>query len=95
MNMVDLESHIDGDLVTDCLKDMRKFLPIKKKLTKENVLADIMQLYAINTRENIEKLIKRERPIVKRFLSQAYDGEYGDLPLKVAGIVAEYIEESI
>ena len=42
-----------------------------------------------------EKVLKNERPIVKRFVSQAYDGEYGDLPLKIAGIVTEYIEENV
>ena len=95
MNMADLESHIDGDLIATCLKDMKGLLPAKKKLSKENVLADLMKLYATNPRENIEKIIKNERPLVKRFLSQAYDGEFGEMPLKVAGVVAEYIEESI
>ena len=95
MNMADLESHIDGDLITDCLKEMKDFLPIKKKLTKENVVADLMRLYKTESREKIEKVLKKERPLVKRFVSQAYDGEYGDLPLRVAGIIAEYIEESV
>ena len=95
MNMADLESRIDGDLITNCLKDMKSYLPIKKKLTKENVVADLMHLYASNPREKIEKVLKNERPLVKRFVSKAYDGEYGELPLKIAGIVAEYIEESI
>ena len=45
--------------------------------------------------DNIEKVIKNERPLVKRFISQTYDGEYGEMPLKVAGIIAQYIEESI
>lgn len=95
MNMADLESHMDGDLITDCLKQMKDFLPVKKKLTKENVVSDLMTLYATSSREKVEKVIKNERPLVKRFVSQAHDGEYGDLPLRVAGIVAEYIEESI
>ena len=95
MNMADLESHLDGDLVADCIKDMRKFLPIKKKLTQENVIADIMATYATHSREEMERVLKNERPLVKRFISQAIDGEYGELPLRVAGIVAEYIEESI
>lgn len=95
MNMADLESRLDGDLVTDCLKEMRTFLPVKRKLTTESVVRAIMNVYASNPREKIEKVLKNERPIVKRFVSQAYDGEYGDLPLKVAGIVAEYVEESI
>ena len=95
MNMADLESHIDSDLVTDCLKEMKEYLPIKRKLTKENVLGDLLRIYRETPRERIEKVIKNERPLVKRFIAQAYDGEYSDLPLKVAGIVAQYIEESV
>lgn len=95
MNMVDLESRIDGDLIADCLNDMKGCLPIKKKLTKENVVADIVTMYKKSSREKIEKALKRERPIVKRFINQAFDGEYGELPLRVAGIVTEYLEEYV
>lgn len=95
MNMADLESQIDGDLISSCLKEMREYLPIKRKLTKENILGDLLRIYRSTPREKIEKIIKNERPLVKRFISQAYDGEFSDLPLKVAGIVAQYIEESI
>ncbi len=95
MNMADLESHLDGDLVTDCLKEMKNYLPVKKKLTKDNVLFDLLQVYKKVPRERVEKIIKNERPLVKRFISQSYDGEYGDMPLKVAGIVVQYIEDSI
>ena len=95
MNMADFESHLDSDLVTDCLKEMTEYLPIKRKLTKENVLGDLLRIYRETPRERIEKVIKNERPLVKRFIAQAYDGEYSDLPLKVAGIVAQYIEESV
>lgn len=95
MNMADLESRLDSDLVNDCLNEMKDVLPIKRKLTKENVLMDLMQVYKNNSRERVEKIIKNERPLIKRFVSKAYDGEYGDLPLRVAGIVREYIEESV
>ena len=95
MNMADLESHIDGDLVTNCLKEIKEYLPVKRKLTKENVLGDLLKIYRTTPREKIEKILKNERPLVKRFIAQAYDGEYSELPLKVAGIVAQYIEESI
>lgn len=95
MNMADLESRLDGDLVADCLQDMRKMLPTKKKLTQENVLSDLMAVYATNPREKVERVIRSERPLVKRFISQAYDGEFGEVPLRVAGIIAEYIEESV
>ena len=95
MNMADLESHMDADLISDCLKEMKEYLPIKRKLTKENVMGDLLRIYRSTPREKIEKIIKNERPLVKRFIAQAYDGEYSELPLRVAGIVAQYIEDSI
>lgn len=95
MDMADLESRIDSDLVTDCLKEMKNFLPVKRKLTPDNVVLEFLNLYKTYSREKVEKVIKNERPLVKRFAAQAYDGEYGDLPLRVAGVLAEYVEESI
>ena len=95
MNMADLESHLDGDLVTHCLREMKECLPHKKKATKENILGDLLQVYRKVPREKVEKIIKNERPLVKRFISNTYDGEFSELPVKVAGIVAQYIEDSI
>ena len=95
MGMANLETQIDGDILINCIKEMKDTLPVKRKLTKENVMGDLLKLYRANSRENIEKVIKNERPLVKRFIAQAYDGEYSGLPLKVAGIVAQYVEDSI
>lgn len=95
MNMADLESHLDGDLVTDCLKEIKDFLPKKRKLTKENLVKAMSYVYSKNSREKVEKIIKNERPLVKRFASKSYEGEYSDLPLRVAGVITEFIEESI
>ena len=95
MNMANLESHLETDLVAECLSDIRKVLPIKRILTKENVILDIINIYQTHPREKIEKIIRNERPIVKRFLAQARDGEYSQLPLRVAGIITEHLQESI
>ena len=95
MNMADLESRIDGDLVTGCLKEIKDFLPTKRKLTSENLVNAMLEVYRTNSREKVEKIIKNERPLVKRFAAKAYDGEYSELPLRVANVVTEYIEESI
>ena len=95
MNMADLESHLDGDLITGCLKEMKEYLPIKRKLTKENVLGDLLKIYRTTPRDKIERIIKSERPLVKRFILQSYDGEFSEIPLRVAGIIEQYIEESV
>jgi len=95
MGMANLESQIDGDILVNCLKEMKNLIPSQRKLTQENVMGDLLKIYRANSREKIEKIIKNERPLVKRFISQAYDGEYSGLPLKVADIVAQYVEDSI
>jgi len=95
MNMADLENQLDGDLVNDCLNEMRNFLPIKRKLSKENVIADMRDIYSSHSREAVEKVLRRERPLVKRFVSQTFDGDYEDIPLRVAGVISEYVQESV
>ena len=95
MEMADLESQLDGDIIINCLKEMKQILPTHRRLTQENVMSDLLRLYRANSREKIEKIIKNERPLIKRFISQAYDGEYSGLPLQVANIVAQYVEDSI
>lgn len=95
MNMANLESQLDGDIFLNCLREMKNFIPSARKLTKENIMRDLLRIYKANSRESIEKVIKNERPLVKRFIAQAYDGEYSGLPLQVAGIVAQYVEDSI
>jgi len=95
MKLANLESQIDGDILINSIKEIKKLIPVKNKLTQENVMGDMLKLYRITPRDRIEKVIKNERPLVKRFVSQAYDGEYSGLPLKVADIVAHYVEDSI
>ena len=95
MNMANLESQIDGDLISGCLKEMKSYLPAKKKLSKESVLGDLLTIYRSVPREQVERVVKNERPLVKRFIAQTYDGDFDELPLRVAGIVAQYVQDSI
>ena len=95
MGLANLESQLDGDLVTGCLEEIRKYLPIKRKLTQDNLAFEMNEYFKKVPRDRIERVIKSERPLVKRFLSKAYDGEFDTVPLKVAGVIAEYIGENI
>ena len=95
MDIVNLESQVDSDILMETLKELKALLPVKRKVTQENIMGDMLRLYKTNPRETVEKMIKNERPLVKRFIAQAYDGEYSGLPIKVAGIVAQHIEDSI
>ena len=95
MDIVNLESVVDSDILMESLRELRAILPVKRKVTQENIMGDLLRLYKTNPRETVEKTIKNERPLVKRFIAQAYDGEYSGLPIKVAGIVAQHVEDSI
>lgn len=95
MKLANLETQIDGDMLLTSIREIKELIPSQRKLTQENVLGDMLNLYRITPRDRVERAVKNERPLVKRFISQAYDGEYSGLPLKVADIVAQYVENSI
>lgn len=95
MQTQNLESQIDPELACQCLKEMKNYLPRRPKLTETNVIRHLQRSFDRTSRDNIEKLIKYERPYVKRFISAAYDDDYYKIPLRVAGVIAQYVQDSI
>ena len=95
MQTQNLEAQIDPELACQCLREMKEYLPKRPKLTEENVVRHMQKLFDRTSRDNVEKLIKYERPYVKRFISSAYDEEYYKIPLRVAGVIAQYVQDSI
>jgi len=64
-------------------------------LSEGAILRHLQRSFDRTSRDNIEKLIKHERPFVKRFISSAYDEDYYNTPLRVAGVIAQYVQDSI
>ncbi len=95
MQTPDLESQLDPELTCQCLKEMKEYLPKKIKLTEENIIKQLQRSFDKTSRDKVERLIKQERPYVKRFISSAYEEEYYNIPLKVAGVIAQYVQNSI
>lgn len=95
MQTQNLEAQIDPELACQCLQEIKNYLPKRPKLTEENIVRHMQKLYDRTSRDKIEKLIKYERPYVKRFISSAYDEEYYKIPLRVAGVIAQYVQDSI
>lgn len=95
MQTQNLESQIDPELACQCLKEMKDYLPRRPKLTEANVIRHLQRSFDRTSRDNVEKLIKYERPYVKRFISAAYDDDYYKIPLRVAGVIAQYVQDSI
>lgn len=95
MQAPDLEAQLDADVACQCLKEMREYLPKKPKLSEDAILRHLQRSFDRTSRDNVEKLIKHERPFVKRFISSAYDEDYYNIPLRVAGVIAQYVQDSI
>ncbi len=95
MQTPNLESQIDPELTCQCLNEIREYLPKKPKLTEDNLVKHLQRVFDNTSRDRVEQLIKYERPFVKRFISSVYDDEYYRIPLRVAGVIAQYVQDSI
>jgi len=95
MQMDDLEESLDKTLTYKCLREMKIHLPKLRKRTPNLVLREFNEVFESTTRDKIDKTVKDERPYVRRFIDQAYEGEFYDLPVKVAGIIAQHVKDSV
>ena len=95
MSTDDLEETIDKTLTFKCLREMKRHLPKHRKRTSAMVLKDLNEVFESKDRNEIDKSIKDERPYIKKFIDQAYEGEFYNLPVKVAGIIAQHVRDSV
>jgi len=95
MQMNDLETKVDKGIAVKCLQEIKTNLPTPKFVRPEKILARINQLLQKTTKDKLEKLVLKERPEVKKFVSKAIDGDYLKISLKVADVITQHLEESI
>lgn len=96
VNTPKLETQVDIKYALKCLEDLKIVVPKKQKLSQRNMVKNMDKIFEANDMEKVEQLVKPERPFVKRFISQAYEGEYYDaVPLKVAELLVKYIKDSV
>lgn len=96
MQMSDLETRIDPNVSIQYLKEIRTQLPEPKQLSPFKITERIEK--AIKGCENIQVLqtmLKKERPMVKKFIQCAYEGEFYEMPIRIANIVAQHVESSV
>jgi len=91
----DLEDTMDKTLTFKCLREIKKHLPKQRKRTSAMVLKDLNEVFESKDRNAIDKSIKDERPYIRKFIDQAYEGEFYNLPVKVAGIIAQHVRDSV
>ena len=95
MQMPDLEQKIDQDITMRCLREIKISLPEPKYISADKMLLRMNKIFELIPKDKVEKIITKERPKVKEFIAKAYDGEYSQMPSKVANLIAQHLEESV
>lgn len=91
-----LEEQVDLRVAKQCLEDLKVILPKKKKLSQDNMVREMDKIFNQHDMEEVEKIVKSERPFVKRFVAQSYEGDYYQgVPLKVAKILVDYMKDNV
>lgn len=91
-----LEEQVDLLVAKQCLEDLKIILPKKKKLSQDNMVREMDKIFNQHEMDEIEQIVKSERPFVKRFVAQSYEGDYYQgVPLKVAKILVNYMKDNV
>lgn len=91
-----LEEQVDLKVARQCLEDLKQIIPKKKKLSQDNMVREMDKIFNAHQMEDVEQVVKSERPFVKRFVSQSYEGDYYQgVPLRVAKILVDYVQNNV
>ncbi len=95
MKVENLEAGLDMSYTLKCLENIKEFLPRRKSPSQESIIRQLNKIFDTHPLDEIEKLFKSERPFLKRFIAKAYEGDYYPIPTRVAGIVVQYVKDSV
>lgn len=95
MQMPDLEQKVDKNIAIKCLQEIKTNLPEPKKISPNKIISKLRKIFNEKGKVSVETAIRKERPNVKNFIKNAYEGEYAPMPSKVANIIAQHLEESL
>ena len=92
MEMPDLGQKVDASVALRCLQEIRTNLPKSRlALSPSKVVAKVQNISQYVQRPQLEQMLKLERPKVKKFVFNALEGEYYEIPPKVANIIATHL----
>lgn len=96
MQMPDLQSKVDPYSAMRCLQEIKANLPaIGANLAPAAIITKIQNVSQYLDRSQIEQTLRMERSKVKKFVFSALEGEYYEIPPKVANIIATHLEDSV
>ena len=95
MGMRDLDNRISVPTTMKCLNEIRTNLPKTHEFSQSKILMRVQKATEGMDKQQLETLLRAERLKVKRFVFNALEGEYYEIPPKVANIIATHIEDSV
>ena len=96
MEMPDLQSKVDPYSAMRCLQEIKANLPaVGQNLTPSTIISKIQNVSQYLDRSQLEQTLRMERGKVKKFVFSALEGEYYEIPPKVANIIATHLEDSV
>lgn len=96
MGMPDLGTKVDPGVALRCLQEIKTNIPhTNQNITPSKILAKIQNVSQYLDKSQLEQNLRLERAKVKRFVFSALEGEYYELPPKVANIIATHLEDSV
>ncbi len=96
MGMPDLNSKVDAGAALRCLQEIKTNLPgVNQNITPSKVIAKIQNVAQYLDKSQMEHTLRLERNKVKQFVFSALEGEYYEMPPKVANIIATHLEDSV
>ncbi len=96
MGMPDLDQKVDANIALKCLQEIKTNLPKPNlNLTPNKLITKIQNVSQYFDKSQLEQKLKTERVNVRKFVFTALEGEYFEMPPKVANIIATHLEDSV
>ena len=95
MNMPDLADRVSVNTALRCLNEIKMNLPAPQEISPSKIISRLQNVTQDKDKKQLETMLRLERINVKRLVFNALDGEYYNLPPKVANIIATHMEDSV
>ena len=95
MYVDDLEEKVDPTVTMRVLEDIGENLPAATEVNTNMVVERVKAAAELIPRNKLENLLQIERPNFRRFVFSAHEGEYCQIPPRVAAVIASHIEHGV
>lgn len=95
MQMPDLENKVDTSIAMKCLHEIKSNLPEPKHISFDKILYRMNKVFQKAPKEQLERVVSKERSVIKDFIQRSQEGEETPMPSKVASIIVQHLEESV